>query len=222
MRYKEIPSLLDGKYLYPSESQEIGSVLHLLFSDQSSLKYIDERLRAGNAARLLLFNKVAYEDFHDYQMVSVDYLIELGVLENTGTRIRVANEGQLLILWSLFNSQAANYYHQSKEGRAEADAMVAKGWVARRSSLLTGAEGDYFNYFLNRVGFSNGPNLRNRYLHGSQAGVDSDEAHFKSYLVALRLVVALVIKINDDVCLSVAESSTSNSKGDADFQRQNL
>jgi hypothetical protein len=209
VRYKSIPSLLEGKYLYPSAGQEIGKILHLLFSDQSDLHYIDERLRARNAAQLLLSNQVAYEDFHDHQKVSVDYLIALSVLENTGTRVKPANQQQLHILWSLFHSQAANYYYQSKAGRAEADAMVAKGWIERRSSLLTGAEGDYFNYFLNRAGSSNGPNLRNRYLHGSQAGADSGEAHFNSYLIALRLVVALVIKINDDLCLSAAQSQTS-------------
>lgn len=119
------------------------------------------------------------------------------------------NLEQLLILRSLFNTQAANYYHLSKAGRAEAEAMVARGWVTRRSSLLTEAEGDYFNYFLNKAGFSNGPNLRNRYLHGSQGGAESEDVHFKTYLIALRLTMALVIKINDDLCLSATEKSDS-------------
>lgn len=91
----------------------------------------------------------------------------------------------------------------------EADGMVARGWVTHRSTLMTDAEADYFNYFLNKAGFSNGPNLRNRYLHGSQAHADVDEAHFKTYLIAVRLIVALVIKINDDLCLSAIEDSSS-------------
>jgi hypothetical protein len=210
VRYKEIPSLLGGKYVYPSDGQEIAGVLHLLFSDQSTLNYIDEELKADNAAGLLLKNQVAYGNFHDYQKANVDHLIQLGVLENTGTRVQFANMEQLLILSSLFSTQATNYYHLSKAGRAEAEAMAARGWVTRRSSLLADAEGDYFNYFLYRVGFSNGPNLRNRYLHGSQAGADSEEAHFNTYIIALRLTVALVIKINDDLCLSATEKLDSN------------
>jgi hypothetical protein len=75
--------------------------------------------------------------------------------------------------------------------------------------LMTDAEADYFNYFLNKAGFSNGPNLRNRYLHGSQARADGDEAHFNTYLIAVRLVVALVIKMNDDLCLSAAYDSSA-------------
>ena len=85
--------------------------------------------------------------------------------------------------------------------------MVAKGWVTRRSSLLTDAEGKYFNYLLNRADFSNGPNLRNNYLHGSQVNADGEDAHFHAYITALRLTVALVIKMNDDFCLSATEES---------------
>jgi hypothetical protein len=87
--------------------------------------------------------------------------------------------------------------------------MVAKGWVTRSSSLLTDAEGKYFNYFLNGVEFTNGPQLRNKYLHGSQAKSDGEDAHFHTYIIALRLTVALVIKLNDDFCLSAHEKPRS-------------
>jgi hypothetical protein len=209
VKYKEIPSLLDGKYVYPSEGEEIAGILHLLFSDQSTLNYINENLKADNAARLLLENRVAYADFEDYQKPSVDHLIKLGVLNDSGMRVQLANVEQLLILKALFTTQAANYYRLSDAGRAEADVMVAKGWVTRSSSLLTDAEGKYFNYFLNGVEFTNGPQLRNKYLHGSQANSDGEDAHFHTYIIALRLTVALVIKLNDDFCLSAHEKPRS-------------
>jgi hypothetical protein len=79
--------------------------------------------------------------------------------------------------------------------------MEARGWVRRHSSLLTEAEAQYFNYFLNKVDFSNGPELRNKYLHGSQAHAEGEDAHFHAYITALRLMIALVIKVNDDLCL---------------------
>lgn len=208
VRYKALPSLLEGKYVYPAGGQEFGGILNLLFSDQSSLLYISETLRAHNAASLLMNNQIAYESFHHYQKPDVDLLIQHGVLENTGRRVRFTSQEQLLVLATLFNTQAASYYHLSRAGRAQADAMVDKGWVVRRSSLLTDAEGDYFNYYLNRVGFSNGPNLRNRYQHGAQAG-DADSEHFNVYFVALRLLIALVVKMNDDFCLSAAENAAA-------------
>lgn len=206
VRYKEMPSLLEGKYVYPSESEEVAGILHLLFSDQSTLHYIKETLDADNAATLLLENQIAYDDFEDYQKPTVDHLIKLGVLEDTGRRVQFVTVEQFLILKALFTTQAASYYHLSDAERATADAMVTKGWATRHSSLLTDAEGMYFNYFLNGADFSNGPQLRNKYLHGSQAHTNGDEAHFNTYITALRLTVALAIKINDDFCLSASES----------------
>jgi Insertion element 4 transposase N-terminal len=57
------------------------------------------------------------------------------------------------------------------------------------------------HYYLNQVDFSNGPDLRNKYLHGSQVGADDEKQHLDTYITALKLLVALVIKINDDFCL---------------------
>jgi hypothetical protein len=205
VRYKEMPSLLYGKYVCPSEGGEIAGILHLLFSDQSTLNYISESLYANNAASLLLENRVAYDDFEDYQKPSVDHLINRGVLDDTGIQVRLRSMEQYHILQALFNTQATSYYHLSDVGRAEADAMVAKGWVTRSSSLLTDAEGKYFNYFLNGVDFSNGPQLRNKYLHGSLANADGEDANYNTYITALRLTVALVIKINDDFCLAASD-----------------
>ena len=203
--YKEIPSLLEGKYVYPSECEDIANILHLLFSDQSSLNYISENLNADKAARLFLENRITYGDFNDYQKPSVDYLIKQGILKDAGMYIQFGNMEQFRILQALFATQAASYYHLSAAGRAEVDTMVAKGWATRGSSLLTEAEGKYFNYFLNGVDFSNGPQLRNKYLHGSQANSDGEDTHFHAYMTALRLIVALVIKLNDDFCLSASE-----------------
>jgi hypothetical protein len=205
IRYRQIASKLAGKYVYAAEDKEIAGVLHALFSDQSGLTYINDNLRGHNAAELLARNEVAYSDFAEYQRSTVDQLITLDVLEDTGTRVQIARPEQFLILRSLFMTQAASYYHLSRRGRAEADSMVARGWATRRSSLLSEAEGSYFNYYLNKVEFTNGPELRNKYLHGSQANAEGEDAHYRTYITALRLIVALVIKINDDLCLSAAE-----------------
>ena len=154
---------------------------------------------------LLVGNQVAYDDFHEYQQEIVDHLVELGFLENTGTRVTIANSRQLFILNSLFRTEAESYYHFSKRTRAEVDAMVEKGWITRCSALLSEAEAKYFNYSLNSVDFSNGPQLRNKYQHGAQADGDGEDAHFHTYVTVLRLLLALIIKINDDFCLAAIE-----------------
>jgi hypothetical protein len=114
--------------------------------------------------------------------------------------IRFVNLEQIRVLHALFHKEAVSYFRLTKPGRVAVDDMLAKGWLVRRSTLLTDAEAAFFNYVLNRT-FSNGLNLRNQYLHGSQPFSDEDGAYYKDYLIALRLAVTLVIKMNDDVCL---------------------
>lgn len=201
VRYAQIPSRVSGKYVYVAESRDISTILHLLFSDQSRLTYINEGLKAENAAQLLVENGVAYDDFADHQRRDIDFLIERGILSDTDGRVGFTSARQLLVLRDLVNFEAANYYHYSPATRAEIESMITVGWLRRSGSLFTEAEASYFNYYLNQVDFSNGPDLRNRYLHGSHVDARDEDAHHRTYITALQLLVALVIKINDDFCL---------------------
>ena len=83
--------------------------------------------------------------------------------------------------------------------------------------LLTHSEGSYFNYYLNQVEFSDGPGLRNKYLHGSQAGGYDKRQHFAKYTTALKLLIALVIKMNDEFWLRDEERkrTAGNAEGSA-------
>lgn len=202
VRYREVPSLVHGKYIYATATKEIATILNLLFSDQSPLTFIDEERNAEDAVTLLTEHRIAYADLLDYQEPAIDFLIEHRVLEDIGEQVRIVSASQLLILKSLFTREAVSYYHLSSAARAQADAMVSQGWLTRRASLLSEPEASYFNFFLNKVEFNNGPELRNKYLHGTQANDEGEARHFHSYITALRMTVALVIKMNDDFCLA--------------------
>lgn len=208
VNYKDLPSLLKGKYAYPTKNQDVHAVLHLLFSDQSELTYINEKMRGDNATNLLSNHEVSYDDFADYQKASVDYLIEQAVLKNTGQRIVFANFRQILALRDINNDEVASYYHYSPESRADIDALVDRGWLVRRESLLSEAESSYFNYYLNKAEFTNGPDLRNKYMHGSNVDAANEQEHFSTYISVLKLLITIVIKINDEFWLrSVQEDN---------------
>ena len=206
VRYAKIPSFMAGKYAYPSDDQDIRSVLHLLFSDQSGLTYVNDALKASSAARLLIGSQVAYDDFADHQKGQIDYLLRLGILQNSDGHVGFASPARFHVLRDLHEIEAASYYRYPDSVRAAIDEMVAKGWLVGRASLLSEPEASYFNYCLNQSEFSNGPDLRNKYLHGSQAEADDKDEHFRTYIIALKLLVALVIKMNDDFCLRSNES----------------
>ncbi|KTR78692.1 hypothetical protein NS234_02470 [Microbacterium oxydans] len=198
VRYRQVPSRVEIKYLYPLEPSPLPGILEALFSDQSSMGYINEELRAENLVELLVRNEVEYEQFEEFQRPTLDMLLDAGVLALRERRVQLASVAQFKILRALFVTEAASYAHQSELGRQRADEMIQRGWLRFESTLLTRAEASYFNYQLNKYEFSNGPELRNKYLHGAQTDAEGADAHFRAYLAALKLTIALVIKINDD------------------------
>ncbi|KJL45706.1 hypothetical protein [Microbacterium trichothecenolyticum] len=211
MRFNQLPSRVRGKYLYATDVPEIVGILHHMLSDQSSLNYISEELRGDNAVELLVRNRVTYDDFAEYQRPLIDQLIDLKVLTNNEGHVTLSSNSQLRILMSLHATEAVSYFHLDPAARAVADEMISRGWLRRESSLLTESEAKYFNYQLNNSEFSNGPALRNKYQHGSQPDGEGDDSHFAVYLVVLKLIIALVIKINDDFCLRDREDGASRS-----------
>lgn len=201
LSYDDLPSQMMDKYAYVANDPDIQRIQNLLFSDQSGLVHISSDLEARSFLHLVIANDIAYNQFHEYQQRNIDFLVEKGILTGDRDRIAFASAPQLHVLKELWECEVTSCLHHSAAGKKSVDEMVSAGWLVHRSTLLSTAEVSYFNYFLNDKEFSNGPSLRNRYLHGSQADGDDDRVHRQTYLTALRLLVALVIKINDDFCL---------------------
>ena len=199
-KYKDIPSQVSGKYVYATDNREIFSILHYLFSDQSGLSYIDESLKGDDFVGLLTNNAVKYDDFLDHKKQALDELIRLDILKKTPEHLTFRSVRQITVLKNLFQTEALSYYHYSIETKAEIDAMVSKQWLIKKESLLTEPEAKYFSYYLNQQDSSNGHDLRNIYLHGSMSSADkaNENKHYQTYITALRLFIALVIKIDDD------------------------
>ena len=84
--------------------------------------------------------------------------------------------------------------------------MKTKNCVCFKDTLLSNDEANYFNYYLNDV-YSNGPKLRNLYAHGIEYLNDNEDSHYSNYIVLLRLMVLLIIKINDEFCLKDVDNT---------------
>jgi hypothetical protein len=213
LAYDEIPSVVAGKNVYVTDRPDIQGIQNLVFSDQSHLGYSNEQLHGRTLVALLAANTVAYDDFADHQRGGIDFLINRGLLQVVDSAVTFGDAQRLVALKELWDYEATSYWHYTAAGHAAIDDMVADGWLEQRSTLLTTAEVAYINYYLSQKGSSGGPDLRNRYIHGSQADYDDDKnAHLHTYLIALRLLVAFVIKINDDLWLRAAASEATPPK----------
>lgn len=208
--WAEMPSLVERKYLEPSPDSDCERVLGVLFSSQSGLAYVNEELQAASFVELATENELLYESLHQYQKGAIDWLSAEGLVAVEDGVIEFAQPLQILVLSDVYEREAAAYAQYGADESAAAHTLVDKGWLTFESALLTSAESSYFNFFLNKSEFSDGPDLRNRYAHGTNADPEDVSAHRQSYVQLLRMLVSLALKTLDDFQLSVANGSPTS------------
>lgn len=110
------------------------------------------------------------------------------------------------ILKELYENDVICLHHVLCEDvRAEIEAMILSGKLRTESTLFSAPEAQYLNYMLNKKEFSNGLDLRNRYIHSSYPLDDRQEL---DYIELLKIMVLIIIKINDDICTSIDSGTT--------------
>lgn len=110
--------------------------------------------------------------------------------------IIVPNVERILILKEFYEKEVISLQHfKSKQLKK----MIDNHEVSVDDKLLTKPEYQYFDYLLNNSEFSDGKAIRNRYIHDS---IILDEEEMKSdYYTLLKIMIILIIKINDDLCI---------------------
>lgn len=149
---------------------------------------------------LLSDEQVKYVDFGDYRKDIIQFLIDEKYLTLiNGDILYFDNLEKIFILKNLFENEVGSYWHYSLKFRKIVDEMVSQNMLYFTNSLFTKPEQDYFNYYLNKSEFTNGLDLRNKYLHGTQASTDKEDEHKNSYFILLKLLILVICKIEDDL-----------------------
>ena len=199
--FKDVLSLLEKKYIY-AKGKEYDIVIYYLFSDQSNLNYIEGMESYKCFSDLLNRENVRESDFQRYQHEGVMWLKKHGYVHIDECGFVKNNVPINILLRDLYcNGVTCNgYVTKIKDIPKSIKYLEQKGMISYESTLLSRSEQAYFNYILNKAEFSNGLDLRNRYIHGTQSADIGEHKH--DYYLFLRLLVLLVIKINDDFCQS--------------------
>jgi hypothetical protein len=137
------------------------------------------------------------EIFHDYQKDLIDHLVSKEYLHiDTQENVKIKNDIFIYLIGELHRNEVVSYWHYPKE--------VWKYWMKWKNnfirfgnSLLSKQEIRFFNYNLNMKGYTNGLNIRNKYLHGSNSGSEKEQEF--EYYILLKLVILALIKITDDL-----------------------
>lgn len=199
-KFGEAKSLNINKYVYPLDGW-YSNASHLLFSDQSGIFYLPKtKGKYKNFIDLITNELVMLSDFNEYQKKSIQWLFDNNLIfENSKEYIAIADYSNVYILGELYNNDVISYWHCPFNIRTRIDDFEKKGYVGFESSLLSRNEQDYLDFYLNKSKFTNGYDIRNSYLHGTNG---NDEGKSKTdYYLILKLIIIIVIKINDDLCL---------------------
>ncbi len=203
---KDIPSLVQSKYIYlNSDNNDTVSCSNLFFSDQTGLSYVEafKEKKHNTLFDLLANEQVNFNNFEEYQKPEINYLLDKGLLSlDNHSNIKIVNLPRVLILKDLYDNEVASFYHYPIASQNEAKKMNTQNMVLFESTLFSKSEQSYFNYFLNKSEFTNGLDMRNSYLHGTQANPEEIQKHEYAYFSYLKLLTLILLKIEDDLLIS--------------------
>ena len=184
-----------------------------LTSDSSEVKWLQTMLssenctftKKGNNGYESLFTQIKQGDTpkfeYRFQQDYINIMIEKGIIDlSSEGQYRVTSAGELLNI--LFHKDFVMIDRLPIEISSNLPLMKNLGWIEYSSSLLHKQEANYFNYWLNKKDFTNGYDLRNKYMHGVQSFEDKNIE--SDYRITKLLFILLLLKIIDDLELKRA------------------
>lgn len=191
-------------YVLNGLPDDLSRIFHLFFSDQCMLAYVEpfKKNHYSSFYKLLVEHngRIAYDNYAEYQKRDVDYLIDLGYLQVNHSGFLVVAERVGLVLLKYLYEYGCIPAPANKEILQEyLNNMMGKGWLKEDCHLLSPEERNYFEYYMYNSTYTNGPALRNRYLHGTNSDATNEDVHKKAYLRLLILLVLELLKIEEDL-----------------------
>ncbi|MFI5139735.1 MAG: hypothetical protein ACHQIM_18075, partial [Sphingobacteriales bacterium] len=193
--YSELHSLLDKKYIF-STNESIRTIQYHFFDENSLLAGRKDPRHPKPLFHRFEKGPVRRTDFEDYQISTLEQAIEAGdlVIQENGL-VEMVDPIKVIIAGELRKNGTISYWHFGSEFRAEIDRLINDGVLTTSTQLFTTDEIRYINFYLNKKEFTNGKDLRNKYLHGSnKRDLQTQEL---DYLYFLRTFILILLKLRD-------------------------
>lgn len=192
-----IPSLRGNKYIYTT-GDESAAAQFLLFSNQSVLGMVESCGHEYETLyELLRKETVRLEDFADFQKRDLQWLIQRNLLATDPIGAIIPAWKKVRLLKDLYDKGViVNGYYS--DCNAALEELQRQGFIRCESSLFSVPEQQYLNFMLNQAEYSNGHQLRNKYVHGSYPLDETKQQ--QDYIELLKIMVLIIIKINEEFC----------------------
>ena len=208
--FGELDALTEKKYAIGGASFERWGFY--LFSDQCMLTY-----RRGHDDRARCFFDLiskAMVTIDDYDAAYADTLRQLvdrqlvGICEETGALSPTRRSIYLKAVW---DNGAIALGRCGEEDLSLIDGLVTEQMLSYSGKLFAPDEAAYLNYMFNDASFPNSQGLRNKYDHAHSPIDDPNAVSIQSdYYRMLALLVAITLKINDELSAATARGYLEN------------
>lgn len=192
-----LPSIITPKYAY-SKSEEIKTEQNLFFSDQCMLSYVPKYGEHFECFFDLLMNyNLNINDYDDYNKPELQWLNERGA-------IKIEEDGNIKVNILRVSILKDLYYHEVicpryyEENNKLIEDLVDSGDLEYGNTLFSRPEQDYLNFVLNKAEYSNGMDLRNKYIHSTYP--TDKKTQEADYYILLKIMIMIILKINEEFC----------------------
>ena len=197
--FKDVKSFIKDKYIYPCDS-ELKYVFNSVLSSQSILRFGRKGGADYDSFCVFIENVDVTLEEYDMNRPLLEKLIFQNYLVINEQGYIKPNKIKLSIVKDLYNNEVSCLSYLEKYVKI-IEEMKSDKQIEFGSTLFSIPEQHYLNYLFNRAEFSNGLDLRNKYVHGSHAPASEEAQHRTNYYVFLRTLAFIIIKINEEFCL---------------------
>jgi len=190
-RLSSLPSLYGGKYIYIN-SRELQQAANIIFSDQSGFGYNEN---SESPVHNRLIEGIPESSFGENNL-RLRELIKQEILVIEKGSVKWKSLNFLYLLKNLFYKRSTNYYYLNRELKELVNRLLDVKNIRIESKLFSQEESEYLDYYLTDR-YSNGPGIRNNYMHGSTEDL-SEEDNKQNYYILIYLFCLLVININEE------------------------
>lgn len=200
--FSNLKSLQQQKYAYASKKKNNGGLPreHLNLTNRYPSQFFSKKLKNKMMSIIdaVEFGNTHFHDFSEQIHPNLNFLINCGSLLQESNGSFLLNKNRIHVINELAKNIVIpiNYF---KNWNNLLDSMHQNGDIEYGNTLFSIPEQNYLNFMLNKSSFLNGPDLRNKYLHGTNSN-DPRQNEF-DYYEFLKIMSLIVIKINEEFCL---------------------
>ncbi len=197
INFSDIPSSKKSKYIYGTK--KMNRAISFLFM-QAGVSYSLNTHKEYESFFIRCESEpTSIFDIPQYLIHEVNWLSQNKFIYFDSKSCLHCLTANSIIAYDLYLNETICAYYLSPDIQRN---LLRNDFISYGDTLFSKYEINYFNYLLNHKSYNNGPNIRNKYIHGTNY---TESENFNNYCVLLRVMVYFCFKIDQDLRFKIMQ-----------------